>query len=335
MAARYCLEDIEPGSVTAYGGVTVHKDEMIAFARSFDPQPFHIDEAAARESFSGTLIASGWHTAALHQRMLCDAFLNEASCLGSPGVEQLQWLRPVVPGDRLTARRSVLERRVSRSKPDRGAVLFRFEVDNQRGETVLVQTNWILFAMRAPGSLPASDARGDALPPPPDTPPAPPLSDTAAFEDVPVGTVVELGRHVFSTDAIIDFARAFDPQDFHLDSEAAGRGPFGALSASGWHTAAAWMGCMARDRARRATSAEASGLRPSRLGPSPGFSRLRWLRPVCPGDELTYRSRMIDKRVSASRPGWGLVFHHNTGTNQRGETVFEFNGAVFWERRQP
>ena len=153
------------------------------------------------------------------------------------------------------------------------------------------------------------------------------------WEDIAVGERAEVGRYTFTTDNIKAFARRFDPQPFHLDEAAAARSHFGALCASGWHTASVWMKRMVGYRDRTRTDALARGERPARLGPSPGFSNMKWVKPVYAGDTIAYRSTVTAKRASASRPGWGLVFHHNTGTNQHGEEVFAFDGMVFWERR--
>ncbi|MCP8937014.1 MaoC family dehydratase [Alsobacter sp. SYSU M60028] len=150
------------------------------------------------------------------------------------------------------------------------------------------------------------------------------------YEELEIGDTAELGAHLFTADEIKAFAASYDPQAFHLDEEAGRRSHFGALCASGWHTAAVWMSKMVEHRKRIEAEREAAGLPPVRLGPSPGFRDLRWLRPVRAGDTVTFRSTVTAKRPVASRPGWGLVSHHNTGVNQVGERVFEFNGSVFW-----
>jgi acyl dehydratase len=108
---------------------------------------------------------------------------------------------------------------------------------------------------------------------------------------------------------------------------------FGGLIASGWHTAAHWMGQMVHSRTAAAMNAMQRGERPARLGPSPGFQHLRWIKPVYAGDTIRYTSSIYEKRISASRPEWGIVRHYNTGVNQKEETVFSFIGSVFWERR--
>jgi acyl dehydratase len=115
-----------------------------------------------------------------------------------------------------------------------------------------------------------------------------------------------------------------------MDEVAARSSLFGGLAASGWHTASVWMATMVLHRNRQIAATPG---RPARLGPSPGFSNLRWTRPVLAGDRITYISEVAGKRESASRPQWGLFFHRNTGINQRGEEVFSFDGCVFVERK--
>ena len=109
----------------------------MSFATAYDPQSFHIDRDAAAQSMFGGLIASGWHTASLMMRLLAQGFLSPASSLGSPGIDELRWLLPVRPGDRLSGRVTVLSAQPSRSKPDRGIVITLVEMRNQAGETVL------------------------------------------------------------------------------------------------------------------------------------------------------------------------------------------------------
>ncbi len=133
---RY-FEDYTPGAVFEYGAMTVSQADVIEFAQRFDPQPFHINpDAAARGPFGG-LIASGWHTASLVMRLFVDHYLSSVASLGSPGVDELRWTRPVRPGDSLRIRVSVLDARRSRSKPDRGIVRSHVEVLNQDGDVVM------------------------------------------------------------------------------------------------------------------------------------------------------------------------------------------------------
>jgi acyl dehydratase len=131
------FEDFEPGQVYELGSATVTEDEIVAFAREFDPQPFHLDPEAAKESVFGGLIASGWHTGAMWMRLYVDSMLIGSSAQGSPGIEDLRWLAPVRPGDTLTGRLTVLEAAPSTRRPDRGTVRIRGEMVNQDGVTVL------------------------------------------------------------------------------------------------------------------------------------------------------------------------------------------------------
>jgi acyl dehydratase len=133
---RY-FEDYVLGATAEFGSVKVEEADIIEFAKRYDPQEFHIDpEAAVRGPFGG-LIASGWHTGALMMRMLVDNYLSKASSLGSPGIDELRWPRPVRPGDTLHLRATVLETKRSSSKPDRGMVRTLMEVLNQNGEVVM------------------------------------------------------------------------------------------------------------------------------------------------------------------------------------------------------
>jgi acyl dehydratase len=142
------FEDFPPGDVRESPARTVTRDEILAFARAFDPQPFHTDEEAARGTLYGGLIASGWHTVAVYMRLMWDAFLKDAASLGSPGVDEVRWLRPVRPGDTLRARFTVVEAVPSRSKPDRGVIRSLSEVFNQHGELVMTLRGLGLFTRR-------------------------------------------------------------------------------------------------------------------------------------------------------------------------------------------
>ncbi len=149
-AKRYCWEDLTVGRVMALGSTAVTREATLAFARQFDPQPFHLDDAAAEASLFGKLSASGWHTCAMTMRLMCDAYLNDSSSLGSPGIDELRWLKPVYPGDTLSAEMTVLEARVMNSRPHVGLVLSRWRVFNQDGADVMTMQGWGMFALRHP-----------------------------------------------------------------------------------------------------------------------------------------------------------------------------------------
>jgi len=146
---RYWFEDFSVGMTVEIPGPVLTRESIMEFARRYDPQPFHVDEEAAKQSAYGGLIASGWHTVSLAMRMICDAYLLDAASLGSPGVNQVRWLKPVRPGDAIRLRMTVLEAKPSASKPDRGTVLHRWEVFNQKDETVMTMEGYGMFRRRS------------------------------------------------------------------------------------------------------------------------------------------------------------------------------------------
>ena len=152
MTAKYYWEDFQPGMVIESAEREITEAQMLAFAREYDPQPFHVDADLARESPFGGLIASGWQTASICMRLYCDAILLDSAAIGSPGIDELRWTQPVRPGDRLRLRRTVIEARPSRSRPERGTVRSRSELFNQNGELVMHMTNTNFFRRRSPGA---------------------------------------------------------------------------------------------------------------------------------------------------------------------------------------
>jgi acyl dehydratase len=147
---RY-FEDFPAGHVSESPPRTITREEMLEFASKYDPQPFHLDEAAAKNTIYGGLIASGWLTVAVTMRLLWDAMLEDVVSLGSPGSDEIRWLTPVRPGDTLRARFTILESIPSRSKPDRGVLKTLTEVLNQRGEIVMTQRGMGMFGRRPAG----------------------------------------------------------------------------------------------------------------------------------------------------------------------------------------
>ena len=148
-STRYYWEDFPVGQVREFGHHEVTREAVLAFAREFDPQPFHLDDAAAAASLFGRLAASGWHTCAMAMRMMCDAYLLESASLGSPGIDNLRWTRPVYPGDVLRVRLEVLEARPMASRPAVGLVRSRTNVLNQNDETVLTMEGAGMFRRRS------------------------------------------------------------------------------------------------------------------------------------------------------------------------------------------
>ena len=145
---RWYWEDFPVGKVREFGAMPVTRDAVLAFAGQFDPQPFHLDDAAAEAGLFGRLSASGWHTCAMAMRMMCDEYLLESSSLGSPGIDNLRWTEPVGPGDTLSVRLTTLEARPMASRPKVGLVLSKWEVLNQHRAVVLTMQGWGMFGRR-------------------------------------------------------------------------------------------------------------------------------------------------------------------------------------------
>ena len=157
---------------------------------------------------------------------------------------------------------------------------------------------------------------------------------TKFYDDITIGETQELGSFTFTAEDIIRFAEKYDPQAFHLSEEGAAKTHFGHLCASGWHTAAVFMKLLVATTQRLVREAKAEGRTPARLGPSPGFEKLKWIKPVFAGDTLTYKRIITGKTESRSRPEWGVVHSDMVAHNQNDELVFSFKANVFVERRQ-
>jgi acyl dehydratase len=334
------FEDLVIGETRPFGMRRVSQEEIVRFAQSFDPQPMHLDDEAARNTIVGGLCASGFHTCAMFMRMMCDGYLLQSASLGSPGVDEVRWLKPVRPGDTLTGRFTPLEKRVLASRPGVGISKMTFDLLNADGQPVLTMLTNQLMALRQPGA-PVAPVRGTdkapakaAIPSLWDAVDAPVASRTANFfEDRMIGEIAELGQHTFGKDEIIDFAREFDPQPFHLDEEAGRKSLFGGLSASGWHTASILIRQIVAYRQAVEAEMRAAGLPIAVWGPSPGFKDCRWLKPVMAGDTISYRNRTSGLIPSKSKPERGLLVSESQGRNQHGDVVFLITNQVLVQRK--
>ena len=144
----YWWEDMAVGQVRDLGTISPSREEIIAFASKFDPQPFHLDDAAGEASVFGGLCASGWHTCAMAMRLMVTNFLSQTSSLGSPGLENIRWTKPVYPGDTLRLQSSVLETKPMGRRPDVGMTRNLWEMFNQHGDKVLHMEGWGMFRRR-------------------------------------------------------------------------------------------------------------------------------------------------------------------------------------------
>lgn len=147
-AKKWVFEDFTEGMVLDLGEKHVTAGEIIEFASEFDFQPMHLDEEAGKASLLGGLAASGWHSCAMLMRMMCDSFLLDSTSQGSPGIDTLRWKKPVLAGDTLKGQATVLSARISSSRPGLGFVTVRYDIANQRGETVLEMQNTGMFLTR-------------------------------------------------------------------------------------------------------------------------------------------------------------------------------------------
>ena len=151
MTTPIYFEDFHAGQVIDLGSCTFSEEEIVAFARQFDPQPFHLDREAAAASHFGGLIASGWHTCSAMMRQIVDRLLVNTVSHGSPGVDEIRWLKPVRPGDTLSMSMRIVETIASRSKPDRGVLKSEYVAVNQHGEQVLSMKTLGMFGRRPQG----------------------------------------------------------------------------------------------------------------------------------------------------------------------------------------
>jgi acyl dehydratase len=145
-------EDFQPGAVAIYGPRLVTREEIVAFAAEFDPQPMHLDETAASATMLGGLGASGWHGCCLLMRMIADGFLLDSSSMGGPGVDEVRWLKPLRPGTRIRIRSTVLDARASNSRPELGLVKFLFEMLDDADATLTTLSTTLMFGRRQPGA---------------------------------------------------------------------------------------------------------------------------------------------------------------------------------------
>jgi acyl dehydratase len=149
---KYYWEDFKPGAVAVYGPRLVTREEIVAFAAEFDPQPMHLDEAAASATMLGGLGASGWHICCLMMRIISDGYVLDSSSMGGPGIEEARWLAPLRPGTHIRVRSTVLETRASNSRPDMGLTKFLFEVLGEADTRIMTLTTTQMFGRRKAGA---------------------------------------------------------------------------------------------------------------------------------------------------------------------------------------
>jgi len=149
---KYHWEDFKTGDVAVYGPRLVTREEIVAFAAEFDPQPMHLDEAAASATLLGGLAGSGWHSCALMMRMMADGFLLDSASMGAPGVEDVRWLAPLRPGTQVRLRVSVLDTRASKSRPGMGLTRIQYDLIDESDAVITTMTSTMMLGRRAPGA---------------------------------------------------------------------------------------------------------------------------------------------------------------------------------------
>lgn len=321
-----CFEDFKVDQVFLLGQQMVSRDEIVTFARRYDPQPVHIDDLAARNTILNGLAASGWHTCSMFMRLLCDGLLSRYRYAGLVAVTELKWRVPVRPGDALSGRVTCIGTDTVSRWPGLGVVTLSCEALNGHGQTVMSWHADVAFERhehdRRDCRKPLDKARDSCVAR------IKKSHGIKYFEDVCVGDEIALGEYRFSSGDIEKFNNAYDPGSVHPAVVAATP-----ACASGWHVAAIWMQKLVRYYMRSAYALQADGRPVPQLGPSPGVRHMNWHRPVHAGDLLTFTAWAERKISRPVRPGWGLLIGGAEATNQRGEVVVSFYAQLLLECR--
>ena len=208
------FEGFSVGTELRFGTYEVTREEVIAFAKEFDPQPFHLDDEAAKNSLLKGLAASGYHTCSMTMRLICDGYLNDSSGLGAPGIDEIRWLHPVRPGMQLSVSQKVVGTRVSRSRPEMGFVQVESQTMDQTGLVVMTQRYAAMFGRRS-HEMPERETEGvmpERRAPEPEPPQVDPSLHATRFgpyyDDVVIGARADLGSYHFDEERILRFARA-------------------------------------------------------------------------------------------------------------------------------
>ena len=332
MSESRFFEDVRTGETFSLGPYEMTEERIVDFARAFDPQPMHLDPTAGRASPLGGLAASGWHTASVLMRLVYDSWLCHCRSLGSPGIEGTAWPRAVMVGESILGEGRLLSKRVSRTRPDTGLVQVGIAMRDTRHGTEVLRATWWLMLERRSTEVPADSATPrrrpsiDSADPPRRSEAMAPTLRMLHLGGIEPETSIYLGEASASEDDMIAFARAFDPQPFHLGRKAGEPGLLGGFAASGWHTCALWM--RTNVRARQVLLTELSETKRRKLEHSAaiglGFENLSWNRPVRPDNRLHAFITPLDSRKSRSRPGWGVARWRAEMTDNNGDRVLCF-----------
>lgn len=320
---------IGAGERLPLGTAVLGRDDIIGFASEFDAQPFHLDDSAAETTLLGGLAASGWHTCVTAMGLLQRTLDERALILDSVGADEIIWLKPVRPGDTLTAILTWGARSCGTCGERSGAFPVTVETINQDGAPVM---RWGMDC------LVRSATGGSCEPPrPADCPmrlPRPARVKRKGldcgikfFEDVQPGDEIDLGVYRFTAQVIDDFHGRYGAAPQVAPARTAP-----ASTASPWHLTAAWMQCIVRYYERHAQVLQARRMPVPMLGPAAGLKHLRWHRPVRAGEVISYRAWAERKIEIASHQDWGLLVVGAQGVNEIGEAVVTFYPQMLLER---
>lgn len=297
------------------------RDAIIRFARTFDPQPFHLDERAARASLLKGLSASGWHTCSVFMSALEEGFLAACQTPELFVIDEIKWLFPVRPGDRISGRVCARALDAAASLQGYGQVAFECAATNANGRRVMIWKGRL--------ALPGYNIPDGAEWPVEAAPPTGGKRPGALthFDGISVGDGVVLGTYHMTAEAIRSFLG-----DYRLTARAVGAG-CPSPEAHRWHVASSFMGRLVRFYLREASARRARRLPVPELGPSPGIRHLRWHAPVAAGDTLTFRAWAERKSTLGAASNWGLLIGGCAGHNQTGQPVISFEAQLLLERR--
>jgi acyl dehydratase len=296
VSERFFFEDFPAGKVFDFANFTLSRDLIDAYAADFDPL-----FSGTHHDASGGRFASPWQMNALLMRLNYDCWMFETAARGAPGVDEARWFRRAAAGDIITGRYTVRSARVSRSKPQLGLVQFFHELF-ANGERVMYQLNSVMLERRSkePAGENTAPARTQAAP--------------QQTEETPASWI-PLGERDFPAEAILKFARMYDPQPFHVDIEAANNGPFGGLAASGWHTVGQWASAYTD-----AFNAGRKGLpRPQALL---WMKPLIWKKPVYAGERIAFDFTPLKREHDPN--GNPVLTARNRGVDSNGDVVIDF-----------
>ncbi len=318
-------EDFTVGQVMTFGQREISREDIIGFARRYDPQPVHIDEQAARLTMLKGLAASGWHVCTIFMHMLHDGLLSRCRHVGLYAIEEIKWRIPIRPGDQLSGRVVCLDTQHNSSRPGRGLCTFFCETFSAPGRSVMSWRLQLEFARRDGaadnGATSECEARSSTVVRLPGD------HGIKFFEDICRGEEIMLGSYKFSPEEILRFKETYTHHPSHPDATS------GRLSASGWHVTAIWMKQLVHYYMREAQKLRAVGRPVPLLGPSLGIKRLQWHSPVYADDVLTFTCWVERKIKAVSKPGWGILVVGADALNANNQCVASFFSQLFLERR--